>query len=225
MNIEQTGLVRRARTHAALADVTRLRIVDQLSTSDASASELSGALDIPSNLLAHHLSVLDAAELIDRRQSEGDRRRNYLSLRQRETWMDVEAVAGREPAPGRVIFVCTANTARSHLAAAMWRQASPIRASSAGTHPGPAINPDAMLAAQRHGLAMPEIAPVRLADAMQEDDFVVTVCDRAHEELAGRTHAHWSIPDPVPDGSSAAFDTAHAELADRIHSLAPRWVG
>ena len=53
--------------------------------------------------------------------------------------------------PQRVLFVCTANTARSHLAAALWRQASDISAASAGTHPGTEINPRARAAAERHG--------------------------------------------------------------------------
>ena len=40
----------------------------------------------------------------------------------------------RPPAARRVVFVCTANTARSHLAAALWRQASPDRGHLRG-HP------------------------------------------------------------------------------------------
>jgi ArsR family transcriptional regulator, arsenate/arsenite/antimonite-responsive transcriptional repressor / arsenate reductase (thioredoxin) len=53
-------------------------------------------------------------------------------------------------------------------------------------------------------------------------DLVITVCDRAHEELRGRAWAHWSIPDPVPDGSDRAFDRAVADLAVRVERLAPR---
>ncbi len=37
-------------------------------------------LAIPSNLLAHHLHVLEQAGIITRRRSEGDRRRTYLQL-------------------------------------------------------------------------------------------------------------------------------------------------
>ena len=33
--------------------------------------------------------------------------------------------------------------------------------------------------------------------------------------------AHWSIPDPVPVGTSAAFDSAHTALAPRVVALAP----
>ena len=30
---------------------------------------------------------------------------------------------------------------------------------------------------------------------------------------------HWSIPDPVPGGTKAAFDATVTELADRIASI------
>ena len=207
--------------HAALGDVTRLRIVDLLSVGDASASAVGGALGVPSNLLAHHLRVLERANLIGRRRSEGDGRRWYLSLGPAaDPTMTGGSLLGSPP---RVVFVCTANTARSHLAAALWRQASPIAAVSAGTHPGERIHPGAVRAADRHGLPMAEVAPRRL-DAVQRDgDLVITVCDRAHEELGRLGWAHWSVPDPVPDGTKAAFDAAYDDLASHVTALAPRF--
>ncbi|WP_288452968.1 hypothetical protein [uncultured Microbacterium sp.] len=57
---------------------------------------------------------------------------------------------------------------------------------------------------------------------LTSDDFVVTVCDSAHEELAGRDRLHWSIPDPVPRETDAAFDGAVDELERRIVDLASR---
>ena len=54
------------------------------------------------------------------------------------------------------------------------------------------------------------------------DDFVVTVCDTAHEELGDAGCVHWSVPDPVRDGTDAAFDAAFEDIAARIQSLAPR---
>src|SRR5947207_14410226 len=81
MNTEINGeLARRVAMHAALADPARLRITDMLADGDASPSELAGVLAIPSNLLAHHLKVLEEAGLVMRRRSEGDRRRIYLHL-------------------------------------------------------------------------------------------------------------------------------------------------
>jgi protein-tyrosine-phosphatase len=221
MTNEQTReLALRAVTHAALADVTRLRIVDLLAVGDASASEVGAALGVPSNLLAHHLKVLERAGLVVRHRSEGDGRRSYLSLRTdgAPALMDGGVVV----APRRVLFVCTANTARSHLAAALWRKASRIKAGSAGTHPGDRIALGAVAAAARHGVKLPEVAPRLLDGTLREGDLVITVCDRAHEELDGLGWAHWSIPDPAPDGSDAAFDAAYDELAARVDALARR---
>jgi protein-tyrosine-phosphatase/DNA-binding HxlR family transcriptional regulator len=223
MNSEQTAAVaRRAQVHAALGDVNRLRIVDLLAVSDASPSELSAALEIPSNLLAHHLAALEHCGLVSRRRSEGDGRRTYLSLNRHEARLGPDLVSGI-PLPGarRVVFVCTANTARSHLAAALWRRASPIEATSAGTHPGDRVNRGAVSTARRHDLALPDVAPRLLSDTLGEGDVVITVCDRAHEELEGLGFAHWSVPDPVRVGTARAFDAAHDDLARRVEGFAP----
>ena len=117
-------------------------------------------------------------------------------------------------APQRVLFVCTANTARSHLAAALWRQASPIAAASAGTHPGER-DPPRGAARPPTGTActLPESHPRLLDRRRRGGDLLITVCDRAHEELGDLGWAHWSIPDPVPQGTNRAFDTAYDDLA------------
>src|SRR6201993_2144596 len=76
MFLEQNSdLARRAAVHAALADPARLAITDTLLAGDASPSELAYMLAMPSNLLAHHLHLLEQAGGIARRRSEGDRRR------------------------------------------------------------------------------------------------------------------------------------------------------
>lgn len=222
MNIEQNWeLERRAAVHRALGDGARLRIVDLLAVGDASASELGSALQMPSNLLAHHLKVLERAGLVTRRRSEGDARRSYLSLRNRAAVRDIAGGPEVMVTPRRVLFVCTANTARSHLAAALWRQVSHVRAASAGTHPGDVVNPGAVDVAQRHGLPLPEVAPRLLADAFLQGDLILTVCDRAHEELGDLGWAHWSIPDPVTSGAEDAFEAAYEDLAARVATLAP----
>ena len=53
---------------------------------------------------------------------------------------------------------------------------------------------------------------------------MITVCDRAHEELAGdESWLHWSIPDPVPIGTTDAFDATLRELRGRIESVLGHW--
>ena len=216
---QNPGLARRAAVHAALADPARLLITDTLLAGDAAPSELAVMLAMPSNLLAHHLHVLEQAGVITRRRSEGDRRRNYLQL-------IPGALDGLTAPPARaarrVLFVCTANSARSHLAAALWRRASSVPAVSAGTHPAAAIDPGAIAAAGRHRLPLPRLRPRHMSEVRREDDLVVTVCDLAHEELGDAAAVHWSIPDPVPAGDPGSFDAALAQLADRVRRFAPR---
>jgi ArsR family transcriptional regulator, arsenate/arsenite/antimonite-responsive transcriptional repressor / arsenate reductase (thioredoxin) len=220
MNAEQTSeLARRAAVHAALADRARLQITDTLLAGDASPSELAALLGMPSNLLAHHLHVLEQAGVITRRRSEGDRRRTYLRLNPGP--LDLMAAPAARTAR-RVLFVCTANSARSHLAAALWRRASTVPAASAGTHPAAAIDPGAIAAAARHRLPLPRLRPRPFSDVQHDDDLVITVCDLAHEELGRAAALHWSVPDPVPAGDPASFDAALAQLADRVGRLAPR---
>jgi protein-tyrosine-phosphatase len=212
-------LERRAVVHAALADPARLAITDALADGDASPSELAGMLAMPSNLLAHHLKVLEETGLVARHRSEGDRRRTYLRL--------VPGVLGALAGPPgraarRVVFVCTANSARSHLAAALWRRASPVPALSAGTRPAERIHPGAVDAAGRHQLPLPRLRPRPLSDVLHDGDLVVTVCDLAHEELGAQAAVHWSVPDPVPAGDPGSFDAALTELDRRVTRLAPR---
>jgi len=205
--------------HAALADPARLAITDTLLAGDASPSELAVMLAMPSNLLAHHVHVLEQAQIITRRRSEGDRRRAYLQLIP-GTLDQLAPPAAR--AALRVLFVCTANSARSHLAAALWRRASTVPAASAGTHPAAAIDPGAIAAAARHQLPLPRLRPRGISEVRHDGDLVITVCDLAHEELGEATAVHWSVPDPVPAGDPGSFDAALAQLADRVARFAPR---
>jgi ArsR family transcriptional regulator, arsenate/arsenite/antimonite-responsive transcriptional repressor / arsenate reductase (thioredoxin) len=214
-----TELEARAAVHAAMADPARLRITDTLGAGDASPSELAAMLAMPSNLLAHHLHVLEQAGLITRRRSDGDRRRTYLQLvpGALET---LTAPVARTAA--RVLFVCTANSARSHLAAALWRRASTVPAVSAGIHPAARIDPGALAAARRHRLPVRRLRPRHINDVRHDGDLVITVCDLAHEELGRHAAVHWSVPDPVPAGDPASFDDALTELSHRVDRLAPR---
>lgn len=216
----------RAAVFAALGEPARLMIVDRLVAGDRSPSDLTAELGMGSNLLAHHLQVLDQAGIIARVRSEGDRRRSYITLRADNPVVWAAALTGRLPtdlvltAP-RVVFVCTANSARSQLAAARWAQLSPLPAVSAGTHPGPRVHPRAIAAGRRHGLDLQRCRPADLTDVLGRDDLVVVVCDNAHEELdRDLPRLHWSIPDPVKVDTDPAFDAAFTDLDRRLHRLA-----
>jgi protein-tyrosine-phosphatase len=215
--VEAASREERARRYAALGDATRVAIVDELTGSDRTSLELQQALDLPSNLLAYHLDVLEHAALIARCQSSGDRRRRYVCLR-RDGLADLlpQPPVTAQPA----FFICTHNSARSQLAAALWRQVTAAAASSAGTHPAARVHQGAVAAGRRAGLDIGDAHPRHLTDARGLPKLVVTVCDRAHEELgADPGWLHWSIPDPVPIGTSAAFDATVGELRERIGAL------
>jgi protein-tyrosine-phosphatase/DNA-binding transcriptional ArsR family regulator len=207
----------RAARHAALADPVRLAIVDELSLSDRAPVELRRRFRLESNLLAHHLDVLERVGLIERSRSSGDGRRRYVHL----VHDALEGlVPGRQVAPGEALFICTANSARSQLAAGLWRQATGAAAASAGTHPAVRVHPGAVDAAERAGLDLTSATPHDLSQIESFPPLVITVCDRAHEELVTDADwLHWSIPDPVPEGTGAAFDVALDELRDRIDTL------
>lgn len=215
--MDDEALNLRAARHAALGDSVRLAIVDDLSTSDRSPQELRRTLDVASNLLAHHLDVLEDVGLISRGRSSGDGRRRYVHLH-----LDVLATLDprrRLPVQG-ALFICTANSARSQLAAALWTKIVGRPASSAGTHPAERIHPGALAAARRAGLDLSDAVPTGL-DRRRAPGLVITVCDRAHEELApDSSWLHWSIPDPVAVGTKAAFDATVAELRARIEQVA-----
>lgn len=215
--MDTEALSQRVGLHSALADAARLRIVDTLTLGDAAPSELARSIGMPSNLVAHHLAVLERAGILARKRSEGDRRRSYVQLVPGA--LDVLSLRPARVVP-RVLFVCSHNSARSHLAAALWRRASAVPAASAGTHPADRINPSAVATADRHGLHMPSTTPQHIDAVHAPDDFIVSVCDRAHEELDLPIDIHWSVPEPVGTGSNEAFEAAYDDLAHRVTSLA-----
>ena len=127
-----------------------------------------------------------------------------------------------------MVFVCTHNSARSQLAAALWahRTAAPGRvrrhASRGRVHPRRSRWP------ARHGLRLDPTGTAHVDDVVDPDDLVIAVCDNAHEDLtsgAARPRLHWSVPDPVRVGTDAAFEAAYTDLADRIDRLAPALAG
>lgn len=208
----------RARLHRALGDEMRLRIVDELALSDRTPAELGAGLQLPSNLLAHHLGVLEEAGLLVRTTSEGDHRRRYLSLRSEllpnlPLPEDIEARS--------VLFVCTHNSARSQFAEAVLRMRAGLTVQSAGTHPASVVHPKAVSAAAEMGVDIAGNRPKRYDDVKGTPDLVISVCDRAREApLPFQARGlHWSVPDPIVGGGIADFRAAFAVIRDRVDHL------
>jgi ArsR family transcriptional regulator len=65
-----------ARAFKALGEPTRLRILAHLQTGASCACEVQAALDLPANLLSHHLKVLREAGLV-----HGTRRGRWIDYR------------------------------------------------------------------------------------------------------------------------------------------------
>jgi protein-tyrosine-phosphatase len=214
-------LLARAAVHAALGEPGRLAIVDELGNSDRSPKELGQRLGMPSNLLAHHLEVLERVGLIARSSSAGDGRRKYVRLVHEFAPGRIDArLASRGSASQReMLFLCTHNSARSQLAAALWTARTGGRASSAGTRPAGRVHRGAVAAARRAGLSLSGAVPTAIGE-VPSGAQVVTVCDLVHEELEAKPEWwHWSIADPVPAGDARAFDAVVSELDSRIASV------
>ena len=212
-------VVERARVLASLGDPNRLAVVDLLQVGDLSPDAISAALQLPGNLLAHHLKSLEAAGIITREHSQNDGRRVYVRL-------VTSSLAGLLPeipdiTGSRVVF--THNSARSVLADALWRDVSDIPSTSAGTDPAKRVNPRAEKIASREGLTIAEGKPRHIDDVLRDDDVIVSVCDAVNEELGPRpnAHIHWSVPDPVLIDTDAAFRDTVDELRGRVDQLVP----
>lgn len=134
-----------------------------------------------------------------------------------------------------VLFLCTANSARSILAEGilMKRGEGRFRAFSAGSHPRGTPNPVALEVLREEGI---DVSGLRSkswdkfagADAPQMD-FIFTVCDSAAGEacplwVGHPTSAHWGIPDPAgiegsPMEVKRAFIDAYRMLDRRISTF------
>jgi ArsR family transcriptional regulator, arsenate/arsenite/antimonite-responsive transcriptional repressor / arsenate reductase (thioredoxin) len=220
MSIEvsiDTSTQDRARVHSALADPIRVAIVDALWVSDRSPSELGRSLEVPSPLMAHHLRVLEEHGVIERRRSIGDGRRAYFRL-----LVDrLQLLVSRQTIVAEsVIFVCTHNSARSQLAAAMWnRSGPPVRADSAGTHPSERVHPKAILVGRQHGLDLSGAVPRLIEASSARGTLLVSVCDHVREELGDRVGIHWSVPDPALVGTDISFEAVADEIERRVERL------
>ena len=97
--------------------------------------------------------------MVERLRSEGDARRRYLRLSPEA--IARSSIAGVSVLADRVLFVCTGNSARSQLAAALWNLTSEVPAESAGTHPAPEVHPGAIRAGRKAGSTSRGRVPAR----------------------------------------------------------------
>lgn len=230
----------------------RWSLLIRLARSDYRVQELGAWLHLPQNLVSYHLGQLRTAKLVTERKSSADERSVYYSLdleRFRALYLqageqlhpalsDVDVGPGEKvhqgetpPAPLRVLFLCTHNSARSQMAEALLRQLSQgrIEAISAGSNPAVEVHPLAVQAMEHLGIEMGQARPKhfdRFRD--QHFDAIVTVCDRVREACPvfpdDPERIHWSFPDPAEvegseDEQYHAFEQTAVQLVTRIRLL------
>ncbi|HEX5404535.1 MAG TPA: ArsR family transcriptional regulator [Pseudonocardiaceae bacterium] len=200
-----------------VADPLRWRLLHELARSDLRVRELVDAVGQPQNLVSYHLDLTrwtrqwaDAADAL------------HPGLR-------LPAPPPPDRARGRVLFLCTGNSGRSPMAAALLRHrsAGTVAAASAGSRPKP-LHPNAVRIMAEYGIALRH-EPTHV-DTLLHNRFtwVISLCDRVREvcpEFPNHpTVTHWSLPDPAAGGDTddatlpAYRDTA-AELDRRIGFL------
>lgn len=220
----------------------RWRLLAELARGDRLVQELADALGEPQNLVSYHLAKLRDGGLVRTHKSAADKRDAYYTANLDRIGSGLAEAGGNlhpalrlsspdlsEPtlSHGRILFLCTGNSARSPLAAALMnkRSAGHVKAESAGSDPKP-IHANAVRAMKElHGIDLSGHVPRHFSHfAKQGFDCVVTLCDRVREvcpEFPGDGDAvHWSIVNPVtqePDAKTyPRFRDTVAELDNRI---------
>jgi protein-tyrosine-phosphatase/DNA-binding transcriptional ArsR family regulator len=239
-----------ARAFASLGHPGRLavfRLLMRFAPRGVRPTEIAEALGFRPNTLSHHLADLTAAGLVQVRRrgrslyyavdlDMSEALLGYLALNVGRARPDLlsplrppasEAKA-RADTPRNVLFVCTANSARSILAEALLRDLGRgrFRAHSAGTRPAGAPNPFALEILARHGHDTAGLHAKHLSAFRQPGapamDFVFTVCDAAAAEECPPwpglpITGHWGLPDPVrATGSDAERALVFARTYDAL---------
>jgi protein-tyrosine-phosphatase/DNA-binding transcriptional ArsR family regulator len=230
-----------------IGDRQRWAIVSALATSDRRVGELTELVGERQNLVSYHLRELRDAGLVSVRRSSFDGRDTYYRLildRCSELFRDSAAslhpALRLEPSPTppirqlrrtpRVLFLCTGNSARSQMAAALLehRSRGNVQARSAGSHPK-ALHPYAVRAMAERGIDISGNTTKHLRRyARSHFDRVITLCDKVREvcpEFPGEPSTpHWSMADPAAEGANAdetyaAFERTADELDERVRQL------
>lgn len=223
----------------------RWRLLGELARSDRMVHELTDLVGEPQNLVSYHLGKLRDGRLVSAHRSSADRRDTYYGLDLPRFGGLLSATGGAlhpglrlgpprrgEPPAGvrKVLFLCTGNSARSPMAAALVRAKSggAVAAYSAGSHPRPLHPNAARVMREDFGLDLDGHVPSSLDDfAGERFDAVISLCDRVREvcpEFPGHPETiHWSIANPATgeadDATWPLFRRAAAELSTRVDYL------
>jgi ArsR family transcriptional regulator, arsenate/arsenite/antimonite-responsive transcriptional repressor / arsenate reductase (thioredoxin) len=230
---------------ALVAHPLRWQLLTALAPGDHRVRELVERTGEPQNLVSYHLALLRRGGLVTSRRSSFDGRDSYYRLDlvacaralsdtggALHPALRLEAAVSPRPPrfrrrPARVLFLCTGNSSRSPMAAALLRARAGerVEAFSAGSHPKP-LNPRASRALGKYGIDLSNHQPRPLTAFVDRKlDYVISLCDKVREVLPPFSRdpqlVHWSIPNPDDVGDDAAFRGTAAELDTRIRFLLP----
>jgi protein-tyrosine-phosphatase/DNA-binding transcriptional ArsR family regulator len=232
---------------SALAHPIRWAIVSNLATTDQRVGELTQVVGQPQNLVSYHLRELRDAGLVSSRRSSFDGRDTYyrVDLKRCGALLSDTAAAlhpalrfvpgAIAPSPHRgrpptVLFLCTGNSARSQIAAALLEHQSgqAVQARSAGSQPKP-LHPNAVRVMAERGIDISGNTTKHFRRYERNRfAYVVTLCDKVREicpKFPSEPPAiHWSMADPAAAGSSdeetyPAFQQTADELETRVAQL------
>ena len=124
----------------------------------------------------------------------------------------------------RLLVLCTGNSARSQMGEGLFRHEGrgAYEVASAGTKPSH-VRPEAIAVMKELGI---DISGHRSKSVNefegQSFDYVVTVCDNAHDNCpvfpAGTDRIHWSFEDPAAvQGGEQERLAAFRRIRDQIH--------
>ena len=218
-----------------------------LAQSDLRVGELTELVGEPQNLVSYHLASYATPGWCRSRRSSFDGRDTYYRVDlDRCGALLCDTAAALHPAlrfvpsgatpprrsgrPPRVLFLCTGNSARSQMAAALLEHRCGRR------DPGPQRGQPSQAVASQRGAGDGRAGHRHLRQptkhlrryARSHFDYVVTLCDKVREVCpefpAEPATIHWSMPDPAPPASTddetyPAFQQAADELETRIPLL------
>ncbi|MDP9181868.1 MAG: heat-shock protein HtpX [Actinomycetota bacterium] len=123
-----------------------------------------------------------------------------------------------------VLYACIHNSGRSVAALYLTRHLFPeLDARSAGSEPGPSVNPGVAQVLAEQGISVEDHVPSLLThEALQEADVVVTMgCGETCPVFPGKRYEDW----PVDDPKGQDLETVRRIVADveaRVRDLAAR---
>ena len=138
------------------------------------------------------------------------------------------STAESEATPLDVLFVCRHNASRSQMAEAFfrWLDGGRHAVASAGTMPGPAINPVAVEAMAELGLDLSQARPKPVTEELvARVRHIVLLGDHVRETappfLLATPHEEWELADPKGQGLAMVRGVRDA-LRPRVAALVQR---